>query len=121
MAAELPRFASASSEELEQSIVKERVANSDIAAKTAFNAVSAWMGEKEIKDDLQTVSISLERLEVLLPQFLLEARKKDGSEYPAHSLKLYLNNLQRWLRDNNSTFGPHGSFVFKSNCRYGIG
>ena len=108
MAAELPRFASASSEELEQSIVKERVANSDIAAKTAFNAVSAWMGEKEIKDDLQTVS--LERLEVLLPQFLLEARKKDGSEYPAHSLKLYLNNLQRWLRDNNSTFGPHGSF-----------
>jgi len=70
MASELPRFASASSEELELSTTKERIANTDTASKTAFNAIQAWMLEKEIKNDLTTVSF--ERLEALLPQFLLE-------------------------------------------------
>jgi hypothetical protein len=109
MASELPRFASASSEELEQSTTKERIVNTDTASKTAFNAVAAWMTEKEFKDDLTTVSF--ERLESLLPQFLLEARKHDGSEYPAHSLKLYLNNFQRWLREYNLIFGDSGTLL----------
>jgi integrase len=108
MAAELPRFASVSSEEISQSTVKGRVLNSDVAAQTGLNAFSAWVVEKGFKDDLSTSSF--ERFEELIPQFLLEARKKDGSEYPAHSLKSYLVNFQRWLRENNAAFGPEGSF-----------
>ena len=109
------RFASVSEADVDASIVPARVENTDAATRTAVNAFQSWMTEKLFLDDLST--ISNERLNELVPRFILEARKANGDPYPATSLKNYVSGLQRHLRILNPSFGHSGSLLSGSEFK----
>ena len=78
----VPRFSNATVEQIEASTIAECIANTDIASRTAKNLLQSWLDEKKMDDDL--TAINIERLNEILPQFILEARKGNGDSYPAH-------------------------------------
>ena len=96
------RFASASEVQIASSTLKSKVKNTDATTQNAINQFSAWCDEKKKDVDLSTISDS--DWNQIIPQFIIEARKKNGEEYPANTLNTYLVGIQRYLHEVNPLF-----------------
>ena len=66
----------------------------------AVRVFEHWRDEKNCGIP-ELVEMTTEQLNFHLGKFILEARKKDGTEYPPRSLYLIACGLLRFLRDNN--------------------
>jgi hypothetical protein len=71
--------------------------------RTTANCVKSWILEKELSLSLDTSTC--EDLALHLPKFFLEARKQNGECFPARTLSLYKDGVQRYLQEHNSSFG----------------
>ena len=77
-------------------------ANTRKNTKWACNVVSAWRKAcGEFIPDI--IHMDATALELWLTRFVMEARKQDGSEYPAKSLYYIVCGLLRYLRDKEVT------------------
>lgn len=67
----------------------------------AFNRNDNSEAEDNIPPPLQ---LSTQKLQFWTTRFVLEVRKKDGTEYPPNSLYLIVCGLMRYLRQNGRPF-----------------
>ena len=100
------RFVHSTEKEVQQSLLPERVKNTDKTTKTAINCFLAWMDANNIDKKLE--DLTTEDLLSFMPKFFLEARKTNGTVYPARSLQQYTIGIQRYLS------GTRQSPIFKS-------
>ncbi len=69
--------------------------------KTTQWAVSVFRlfcNAREISDSIENLPV--EKLAELLPHFVMEARRQDGTPYPPNTLVMLVSGIQRHLREN---------------------
>lgn len=85
-------------DDIRKLLENQQNANTRKNTKWAYNVFSAWRKARgEFIPDI--IHMDATALELWLTRFVMEARKQDGSEYPAKSLYYIVCGLLRYLRD----------------------
>lgn len=103
----------ASDKDIKNLVDGQKNCNTDKNTKWALGVFNAWRKERG-SDIPELIAMSPESMNFWLSRFIMEARKRDGGDYPPKSLYLISCGLLRHLKDNevNINFLNDKDFTF---------
>ena len=88
-----------SDDEISQLIKDQENVNTKSNTKWAMNVFEKWRANR--RDDIPELKLmNCEQMSYWLGRFVMEIRKRDGTDYPPRSIYLILCGLLRFLKDN---------------------
>ena len=97
-------------------VIQSRIPKKTLqTTKWAYGIWNSWCKTRNISDELTQMTAS--RMDELLPQFIMEARRQDSEVYPPKTLFQIIASLQRHLRENGR---PEIAILDASNPTFDI-
>ncbi len=98
-AATIERFGPAiSTDAIDEAIALRIPEKTKKTTEWVLSVFRSWCGARGVKDRVE--NLSTEEVARLLPNFVMEARRQDGTPYPPNTLVMLVAGIQRHLREN---------------------